>query len=78
MKFSVEVKPALINFTALFHVDVTAYITMTSHERHVVSNHRSLFNNYEDPHPTNIKVCVNGPLWGEFTGDRWIPRTEGQ
>ena len=24
----------------LFHVDVTAYIRMTSHERHAVSNHR--------------------------------------
>ena len=20
----------------------------------------------------------NWPLWGEYTGDRWIPRTKGQ
>ena len=24
------------------------------------------------------KPCVTGFLWGEFTGDRWIPRTKGQ
>ena len=25
------------------------------------------------------KFRVTGlPLWGEFTGDRWIPRTKGQ
>ena len=22
--------------------------------------------------------CVTGPLWGEFTGHRWIPLTKGQ
>ena len=26
----------------------------------------------------NIKAPRNWPLWGEFTGDRWIPRTKGQ
>ena len=26
----------------------------------------------------NIKAPRHGPLWGEFTGDRWIPRTKGQ
>ena len=26
----------------------------------------------------NIKAPRHWPLWGEFTGDRWIPRTEGQ
>ena len=24
------------------------------------------------------KLSVTGPLWGEFTGDRWIPRTKDQ
>ena len=27
---------------------------------------------------TNIKAPRHWPLWGEFTGDRWIPRTYGQ
>ena len=31
-----------------------------------------------DPHQRNIKVCLTGALWGEFIGDRWIPRTKGQ
>ena len=26
----------------------------------------------------NIKAPLHWPLWGEFTGDRWIPRTKGQ
>ena len=26
----------------------------------------------------NIKVPRHWPFWGEFTGDRWIPRTNGQ
>ena len=25
-----------------------------------------------------IKALRHWPLWGEFTGDRWIPRTKGQ
>ena len=25
------------------------------------------------PHRRIIKVCITGPLWGEFTHDRWIP-----
>ena len=56
-------------------------ITMTSHERHVVPNHRPLrclFNSLCGPHQRNIKVRITDPLWGEFTGDRWIPRTIGQ
>ena len=26
----------------------------------------------------NIKAPRHLPLWGEFTGDRWIPHTQGQ
>ena len=26
----------------------------------------------------NIKARVTGPLWGESTGDRWIPLIKGQ
>ena len=26
----------------------------------------------------NIKAPRHWPLWGEFTGHRWIPRTKGQ
>ena len=26
----------------------------------------------------NIKAPRHWPLWGEFTGPRWIPRTKGQ
>ena len=26
----------------------------------------------------NIKAPLHWPLWGKFTGDRWIPHTKGQ
>ena len=26
----------------------------------------------------DIKAPRHWPLWGEFTGDRWIPRIKGQ
>ena len=26
----------------------------------------------------NLKAPRHWPLWGEFTGDRWIPHTKGQ
>ena len=26
----------------------------------------------------NTKAPRHWPLWGEFTGDQWIPRTKGQ
>ena len=26
----------------------------------------------------NIKAPRHWPLWGEFTGHQWIPRTKGQ
>ena len=27
---------------------------------------------------TSPKLSITGPLWGESTGDRWIPLTKGQ
>ena len=27
--------------------------------------------------PEKLRLRITGPLWGEFTGDRWIPLTEG-
>ena len=33
---------------------------------------------YSDAGKKNIKAPRHWPLCGEFTGDRWIPRTNGQ
>ena len=46
-----------------------------------ISNHlprlfTQLFN--EAQIQENIKAPRHWPLWGEVTGDRWIPRTKGQ
>ena len=32
---------------------------------------------YSDADKKNIKAPRHWPLCGEFTGDRWIPRTDG-
>ena len=33
---------------------------------------------YSDADQRNIKAPCHWPLWGEFTGDRWIPPTKSQ
>ena len=33
---------------------------------------------YSGADQINIKTTRHWPLWGESTGDRWIPRTKGQ
>ena len=50
-------------------------------ERDDVSNHQphDLLNRlFKARIKENIKALRYWPLWGEFTGDRWIPRTKGQ
>ena len=49
--------------------------------RDSVSNHQPhdcLLNRYSEADQRNIKAPRHWPLCGEFTGDRWIPRTNGQ
>ena len=48
-------------------------------ERDGVSNHQPhdcLLNRLFRHRSRNIKAPRHWPLWGEFTGDRWIPRTK--
>ena len=33
---------------------------------------------YSGADKKTIKAVRHWPLWGEFTGDRWIPQTKGQ
>ena len=51
-------------------------------ERDGVSNHRrlgcSLNRLFRGVSKRKNKAPRHWPLWGEFTGDRWIPRTKGQ
>ena len=64
-----------------YHSQRVSNITMTSHERHVVPNHwpfHCLCNIFCGPHQKNTEVLITGPLWGEFTGHRWIPPKKGQ
>ena len=49
--------------------------------RHRVTNHQrvdGLFNRLFRHIKENIKAPHHWPLWGDFTGDRWNPLTNGQ
>ena len=60
----------------------TVTITVTYTEHDGVSNQRRLdclLNLFVQAQiKENIKAPRHWPLWGEFTSDRWIPRTKGQ
>ena len=56
-------------------------ITVMSHERWAVSNHRQSTTGNSLFMPTTrkrLKLRITGPLWGESTDGRWIPLTKGQ
>ena len=62
---------------------VTPFFTsMPSHKRHIVSNHWEIdyvFNRFFMRTTTeSSKVRITCTLWGESTGDWWIPITKGQ
>ena len=61
---------------------MTGSLQWRHNERDGVSNHRRikcLLNSlFRRRSKKNIKAPRHWPLWGEFTGDRWIPRTKGQ
>ena len=60
---------------------VTCFITVTLHERHDVSKRqqRDCLINVLFRLITNRihKRFISDPLWGESTGDQWIPLTKG-
>ena len=58
----------------------TTTITVTHNERDGVSNHSWLFTQpfVQAQIKENIKSPCHCSLWGESTGDRWIPLTKGQ
>ena len=57
-------------------------ITVTSRDRQSISNHRRLHcllnHLFRHKSEKTSKLCTTGPLWGEFTADRWILLTKGQ
>ena len=62
---------------------VSDYALQWRHNEHDgVSNHQAyeclLKRVIQTQMNENIKAPRHRPLWGEFTGDRWIPRTRGQ
>ena len=56
-------------------------ITVTSHWRHGALSHLQLNYFFQLSVLANIKESmtakVTDPLWGESTGDKWIPLTRG-
>ena len=46
-------------------------INVTSHEYWGISNHTKF--TFKLTSKKTSKFCITGPLWGESTGDRWLP-----
>ena len=56
---------------SLRHHDISAILDMLRYVTHVTSPEMYMMT------PSNGNIFrVTGPLWGEFTGDRWIPLTK--
>ena len=64
------------------HLAVKTALQWRHNERDGVSNHQSkdclLYRLFRRRSKKKIKAPRHWPLWGEFIGDRWIPRTKGQ
>ena len=43
-----------------------------------ITHHCLLNSLFLDNTKENFKACIAGPMWGESSGDRWIPLTKGQ
>ena len=58
------------------------FFTVTSHERHSISNNWQidcLFNSlFKLAAKKESKLWINGSLWGESTCEQWIPPSKGQ
>ena len=78
----------LQNLSILTQVSMSAQLTenntlqLRHNERNGVSNHQRLdcvlYRLFRRRSMKKSKLRVTGLLWGEFTGDRWIPHTKGQ
>ena len=93
VQINLERQSCLLNFRDVSHVDnslisgmcTQRVIVMTLRWRH---NGRDGFSNHQPYHcllnrlfrrrSKKTSVLCQWPLCGEFTGDRWIPRTNGQ
>ena len=77
-----SLKPTLP--TLRFEKNLTSPIALQwrHNERYGASNqqlHNCLLNRlFGRRKKENIRALCHWPLWGKFTGDRWIPRTNGQ
>ena len=80
-------------YNVYINVQYTRYVTTCSVRVPILSKNLMLFSQwqsqitsltsvystvYSDADKKNIKAPRHWPLCGEFTGDRWIPRTNGQ
>ena len=78
--FGLEWRHLVIMYIASMQ-DTLVIITMTSHKRHVVSNHRSFdcfFNSLYRPTSKKHQRPHYCSFAREFTGDQWILRIKGQ
>ena len=63
------------HFTDTFHYSDSIMSTMVSQITSLTIPYSTV---YSGTYQRKIKSPHHWPLWGEFTGDRWIPRKKGQ
>ena len=61
-----------------FFITLNNDVIMGTMASQITSLTRVCSNVYSGADQRNIKAPRHWPLWGENTGDRWIPRTNGQ
>ena len=59
--------------------DVTCHWRHTNVQVFRIIGNLTLFNGlFRETAKESSKFCITGPLWGESTGDRWIPFTNSK
>ena len=81
--YSLSTSIGLDNRLTLYIGDKPLSLQWRHNEHDGVSNHQPrdcLLNRLfrQAQMKENVKAPRHWPLWGEFTGDRWIPHTKGQ
>ena len=64
-----------IRFVSAQHYDDVIMSTTASQITNLTIIYSTVYSGADQ---RNIKAPSHWPLWGELTGDRWIPRTKGQ
>ena len=81
MEYPMQNKSSLCLLILIFWLHALSALQWHHNERNGISNqqlHYCLLNHLFKAQIKENKALCHWPLWGEFTGDQWIPCTKGQ